>query len=171
MYSGNFEISDHRKQIFLKSFLIIITGYILVTYAVSLVAFVSPSENMRWNSDVDTIVPATYNRGDTVSITGLLEEGTEYLKYGPYYYLSFSSTEDITWAVIVLSPSNVPFSIQTGSLSGITGDFAITPVSVNIPSNAELGTYTVRVIIWTDLLPTGETKTNLINEGSFEVVI
>jgi hypothetical protein len=126
---------------------------------------------MRWNTEIDTLVPATYNRGDIVSITGLLEEGTEYLRYSPYLYSSWSSPEDIMWAIVILSPTNTPFYVETGTLIDIEGNYSLDPVNVNIPSSAEFGTYKIRVIIWTDLLPTGETRTNIITEGSFEVVL
>jgi hypothetical protein len=110
-----------------------------------------------------------YSRGDTVLITGFLEEGTQYFDIIQYYY--FVTGEPVTWALVVLNPSNMPVHIETGTISNAEGDITLDPVSFSLASNAEIGTYRVRIIVWSDYLPSGETRTNSINEDTFEVAL
>jgi hypothetical protein len=48
------------------------------------------------------------------------------------------------------------------------GDILLNPVTFTAPNVK--GTYRIRIVVWTEYLPDGETRTNLINEATFEVV-
>ncbi|MFC1803163.1 hypothetical protein ACFL0D_04255 [Thermoproteota archaeon] len=163
-----FYISEKGKQKIYLITLAVVLGSILVSYTVSLFAFISPTADLRWETSVIDFDQLDYSRGESVTLTGFLEEGTQYFNVIQYYY--FLTGEPVTWAVIVMDPNNMPIHIYTDTISDLEGDLTLDPLSFNIPTSASLGTYKVRIMVWTDLLPTGVTRTKTINEGSFEVV-
>ena len=163
-----FNIGEKRKQKIYLLTLAVVIGSILVSYTISLFAFVSPTVDLRWETSVINFDQPDYSRGETVTLTGYLEEGTQYYYFIQYYY--FVTGEPVTWAVIVMDSVNMPIYIETGVLSDLQGDLTLDPVSFAIPATASLGTYKVRIMVWSDLLPTGVTRTNIINEGTFEVI-
>ena len=163
----NFNDLNRRQMIFASVLtLVIISG--LFTYITTLLAFISPSQELRWNTSISSINKQTFQKGETVTIMGFLEEGTEYFSKGNYYY--FTASEDIVWFVNVLDPNNQPIYFRTPvSVAGASGDISTGNISFPLPSNAVAGTYRIRLIVWTDLLPGGETRTYLVNEAEFEV--
>jgi len=142
--------------------------FILSTYVVSLFAFVSPSNELRWDGGIQYINGPTFNPSDTVIIEGYIEEGSTYFMKGFYYY--FAGGEDVRWIINVMDEFYNPVHIETGTIVNAIGDNALPQISFDLPSNAPAGTYTVKVIIWTDWLPDGETRSNIIHEITFEVV-
>ena len=165
---SRFSLNNIRKQDIQFIALVLIAGFMLSTYITSLSAFVSPTSTLRWETSVYSFDQSDYSRGDPVTLTGFLEEGTSYYNLIQYYY--FLTGEPITWTVIVLSPSNMPIYITSDVIADAQGDITLDPISFTLASSAELGTYKVRIIVWSDFLPSGATRTNAIHEDTFEVV-
>ncbi|MFC1804194.1 hypothetical protein ACFL0D_09570 [Thermoproteota archaeon] len=145
-----------------------IVAILLVTYTISLVAFISPSQEKRWDTNVEDIIPTSYQAGEDVSITGYIEEGTQFLENGEYFF--FSSPETVTWIITIADPSNMPVHFDKGTIIDAEGDLQIGPITYTLPSNPALGSYKVRVFVITDFLPSGDIRINEINEGSFQVI-
>ena len=82
---------------------------IVLSYVGSLFAFISPSSDLRWESSVDTLLPS-YSKGDTVPITGLLEEGTQYIENGEYFV--FTTSENVMWTVLILVQTMYPYTLR-----------------------------------------------------------
>lgn len=158
----------NRRQILLASILTLIVVSGLFTYIVSLFAFISPTQELRWDASITTINKQTFNRGETVTISGLLEEGTEYIENGSYYF--FTSSENIVWIINVLDPNNLPIHLAYTAVPNAWGDIDTGNINFNLPADAATGTYTIRIMVWTDWLPDGETRTYLINEMEFTVI-
>lgn len=141
--------------------------YTLLTYVISLAAFTSPSQDLRWDS-LPYVNQPFYNPGDTVTVTGDLIEGDSYFSRGLYYYFTYS--EDIIWIVNVIGPGNDPVHFTFDEMIGAQEDQVIGAVQFALPANAAPGTYTIKLIVWSDWLPAGETRTNVLGEITFEVV-
>src|SRR4030042_1042551 len=156
---------ENRRQILFAGLLALVIVSGLFTYITSLFAFISPTQELRWNASISSINKQTFHKGETVIITGLLEEGTEYFTKGYYYY--FTSPEDIVWIVNVLGPNNLPIHLAYSSVFNAQGDINTSNINFNLPADAATGTYKIRIMVWTDLLPDGETRTYLINEAEF----
>jgi hypothetical protein len=163
-----------EKDIFIEiksrqAFLIlsIIIGIIFVSYFGALSAFISPSPELRWNSSISYINDIAYNPGDTVTVTGFIEEGTQYFLLGNYY--DFQSSETVRWFVIILDPNYQPIHIETGTLFDAIGNQTLDQFSFDLPINSVSGQYRVRVFVWTDWLISGDTRTYLVNEKTFGV--
>ena len=158
-------ILKNKNSVIIGLFLIFLVS-ILSSQIGSPLAFISPSSEFRWASSVDALQP-TYSKGDTVYITGLLEEGSQYIDYGGYY--TFTTAENLVWAVTILGPDDLPISFTIGPLTAAEGSITLDTVSYTINQIDPSGTYKVRVVVWTGALPSGDTRTYTILEGSFEV--
>ena len=159
---------NDTKKLFVTGVFGILIVFILSTYVLSLLAFVSPSHELRWDGGIQYINGPTFSPGDTVLIEGYIEEGSTYFMKGYYYY--FMGGENIRWIINVKDVDHNPVHIETDVIVNAMGDISLPQISFNLPSNAPVGTYTVKVIIWTDWLPDGETRSNIIHEITFEVV-
>ena len=161
--------AENRRQILFAGILTIIVVSGLFTYMVSLFAFISPTQELRWSTSISSINPPPIKRGDTVTITGFLEEGTQFLENGNYYF--FPAPENIRWIVNVLDPNNTPIYFKSPTnLILKEKDFYTDVIVFTLPGNAALGTYKIRIMVWTDWLPDGETRTYLIDEKEFTVI-
>jgi hypothetical protein len=160
--------SINKRQKILSGIALVFIIYTLITYVISLSAFTSPSQSLRWDS-VPYINILTYNPGDTVTVTGDLIEGDDWFSRGNYYF--FTAGEDIIWIANVKDPNNMPIHLETGSIIDALDDQVIGGFSFTLPSNAVPGTYTLKLLVWTGWLPSGESRTNVIGEINFEVVI
>ena len=156
------------KRILSTAVLGAVIVFILSTYAISLLAFVSPSQELRWDGSIQYINGLTFSPGDTVLIEGYIEEGDTYFNKGFYYY--FVGGEDIRWIINVMDTFNNPVHFETGAISLAQGDNELPQISFDLPGTAKTGTYTVKVIIWTDWLPDGDTRSHTIDIITFEVV-
>ena len=155
-----------NKNKMVISLVIIAIASLLSSYVGSLFAFISPSMEFRWQSSVSALQP-TYSKGDTVPITGLLEEATQYIENGEYFV--FDTPEDVMWTLLIMGPDDLPISITSGILSSAMGYITLDTINYTIKQIDPSGTYTVRVVVWTSTLPDGDTRTYTINEGSFVV--
>ena len=164
--SIDIDLSEKRNLLVVSLVLAVVIGYTIFSYSIALFAFISPSAELRWGTNAFTDQPS-YSRGTQVTLTGFLEEGTAYFNIINYYYFTYSET--VTWGVIVLSSDNTPVYIVTGTLTD-QGDITLDPLpKYDISPTASVGTYKVRIMVWSDLLPSGETRTITINEETFQV--
>ncbi len=159
--------SPSNKKTIITAALSLIVIVSLYSYITALLAFISPSSNLRWEGSVSYIGPSPFSPGESVTITGAVEEATQYIFDGDYYF--FIGSEDIRWFIVVIDPNYKPIHYATGTLSDFSGSGDLSTVNFNLPSNAVIGTYKVRVFVWTDYLPGGETRTLNILEEEFEV--
>jgi len=143
---------------------------------VALSQFTSPSSEFRFQGDVSTIENINYadysaisfSAGGTVRITGIVLYADEYWD-DPNYY-SFVGTISVKWIVIVLDPNNLPVHMSSGTLTGAgQSDQAIPEVSFVLPSASTTGSYDIRVMAWSDWLPSGDTLTIAVMEDTFTV--
>ena len=166
MFTDPFRLdTSTRKRITTISVSILIC-FTLFSYVSAIMAFESPSSGLRWNSDAYINAPA-YSPGDTVHIFGSIEEAESYFSFGNYYF--FTADINIRWIVTVKGPDNSLTHMETNILTGISGDQDFDEVTFTLPINAVSGTYTVKVFAWSDWLPTGETRTYVVSEQTFEV--
>ena len=168
MCSLKTQLFENNNRNLSRILLGLIVAILLVTYTISLVAFISPSHEKRWDTNVEDIVPASYRAGEDVSITGYIEEGTQFLENGEYFF--FSSPETVTWIITIANRFNMPVHFDTGTIIDAEGDLQIGPIVYTLPSNPALGFYKVRVFVITDFLPSGDIRINEINERRFEVI-
>jgi len=160
MPKKNLITTEHKKNIS-YGLLTVIISYAIISYGVSLFAFESPTQDQRWETSVTTGGP--YSIGQQVTLTGALEQGIS-------EYFSFTSPEDITWAILVIDSSNKPIRLEYGTRSAADGDLILDVVQFNLPDGTSAGLAQVRVIVWSGLLPIGETRTHLVHEGTFMVI-
>jgi len=156
------DFGEKRNLQLVTIVLVVAVGYVMFSYTASLFAFISPSSELRW----ETSVKDYGQSGGTISFIGVLEEGTQYFQIFTYYY--FTSPEaSVTWCVTVLREEDSrPIYIDTGTITDAQGNYEV-PVSFAL---TEAGHYKVRIMVWTQLLPNGLTRTRTIHEGSFQVV-
>ena len=161
--------SKNTKKITISSILIVmIFTFTIFSYVTAIYAFDSPFSGLRWNSNA--YLPETvFSPGDTVQIFGSIEEAERYFYFGEYF--SFSTTPNIRWIVTVKGPNEEPLFLESDLLSSFSGNLDFDVVNFVLPSNSAPGTYTVKVFVWTDWLPAGETRTYIISEKDFEVVV
>ena len=146
----------------------IVVGYIALSYFMSLTAFVSPTQEQRWDTGIDALSETSYGAGEVVTINGYLREGTQFLSNGEYF--SFTSPETITWVVTIIDPVNTPVYYADGVINDAQGNIQLDPLTYTVPNSPRIGTYRIRVYVLTDYLPTGDLRLNLVNEGTFEVI-
>ena len=156
------DFEDKRNLQLVRLVLALAVVYMIFSYTTSLLAFISPSSELRW----ETSVKDYDQSGGAVSFTGVLEEGTQYFQIFSYY--DFTSPEDsVIWCVTVLRvEDNRPVYIETGTITDAQGNYEI-PISLPL---TEAGNYRVRIMVWTQPLPDGVTRTKTIHEGSFQVM-
>ena len=146
------------------------------TYIIALLAFDSPSQDFRFKGGVDSIMDyyfyyytTPFSKGDTVRITGIVLSADRYFVVPSYYYY-FAGTTSIKWIVGVLDPNNMPVHFETGTLNNVgTGDHTLPVISFNLPTDAASGTYKIRVMGWSDFLPSSDTVTFEVLEDTFDV--
>jgi hypothetical protein len=145
------------------------------TYIVALLAFDSPSQDFRFKGGVDAIMNVYYyhstsfSAGDTVRITGIMLGAERYFSIPSYYYYFVGETS-IRWIVGVLDPNNMPVHFETGTLDNVgIGDDNLPVISFDLPLSAVSGSYKIRVMAWSDFLPSGDTVTFEVLEDTFDV--
>ena len=164
---NGFLLND-KKRVIASVLILAATAYTLSTYIISLSAFVSPSQQLRWDVDLTYINSPAFTPGQTVTVEGVLIEGDTYFERGVYYF--FTAPEDIVWFVNVVDPNHMPVEFTDDTISTALGDQIIGQLSFTLPNDAVTGTYTLKLVVWSGWLPDGETRTDLIGELTFEVV-
>ena len=160
-------LKKHKNVAFI-SFISLLLLYLCFSYGVSLFAFISPSRDLRWDGNIYSINSLQFHRGDTVFITGFLEQASLVIEAGEYY--TFTNPENIVWSVTVMDPDDLAVYHYTIAMNSVEGDITLEQKSFVLSSDASYGLYKVRILAWTNWLPDGETRTNAIEEGTFEVI-
>jgi len=63
----------------------------------------------------------------------------------------------------------MPIHMATGLNASAENGVTLPDIDFNLPVDAVIGTYKVRVMAWTDWLPGGDTRTVHVNEVTFTV--
>lgn len=161
----------NTRRFIALSIIAIITIISVGSYVIALLAFHSPSYDLRWNASISDInyfsAPKNpFNPGDQVNITSTTYEGDDYWAVGSYEL--FTDTINIRWIITVKDPNDMPIHLASGTLAGVP-PVVIPDVNFNLPSDAVTGAYTARLILWTDWLPSGDSRTLTIEQMSFNV--
>lgn len=163
-------ININAKRLIALSIIGIITLVSVGSYIIALLAFDSPTYELRWNANVTSAVyyfggGPPFDPGDKITIKGGVIEGNV---WGPYSY-TFTDTIDVRWIIIIRDSANVPLSMTSGILTSVSGDFYVPDVNVVLPSDTTSGNAVARLLIWTDWLPGGDTRTVKVTELTFGV--
>lgn len=172
--SGELVVTLNFKRFVALSIIAMITIISVGSYVVALLAFNSPSYELRWSASITDIYYSyfndgkdPFNPGDQVTIESTGIEGDQYWATSSYY--AFTDNINVRWIIIVKDPNNMPVHFTSGTLDGVGGSVVIPSVYFNLPSNAVTGSYTARLILWTDWLPSGDSRTLIVDQLSFNV--
>lgn len=156
----------------------LITLFVLISigsYVMALLAFDSPSQDFRFMGNVTSLedyyfnTADTFSPGETVRITGIVLSADRYW-VPPTDYYSFTDTVTVKWIVVVKDPNNMPVNFAYGTLFGAgLSNQTLPDVSFVLPAGAASGTYKIRVMAWSDWLPSGDTLTFEVLEDTFNV--
>jgi len=159
------------KRFIAISILTLLTIASVGSYIIALLAFHSPTKELRWETDSTTeywgYFDTAFNPGEQVTVIGTLIEGDDYWDDG--YYVSFTDAVSIRWIVVVKDPNGMPIHMATGLDASAEKGVTLPDVDFDLPVDAVIGTYKVRVMAWTDWLPGGDTRTVHVNEVTFTV--
>jgi hypothetical protein len=136
-------------------------------------AFVAPSQDLplRFNQvstlDATYNPTSTFNRENIVRINSTVEMALEYDLASVYY----NFTSDVTYRIIVSvsDPNNMPVYIYNTQKTIARGEIQNTLSNYTIASNAVLGNYKVKIMLWSDWLPSGNTLSPSAEEVTFNV--
>lgn len=168
-----FTININAKRLIALSIIGIITLVSVGSYIIALLAFVSPTEELRWEAEVVDFVyywggsQSSFNPGDEIVIKGTVIEGDE---WGPYAY-TFDNPISVRWIINVKGPNDEAVYFTSGTNSSAIDDFDIPDVRFTLPSDAANGQYTARLMLWTGWLPSGDTRTLHMTELTFDVPV
>ncbi len=147
------------------------------TYVVALFAFISPSQGLPLDItgvatyDTEDNPIESFSRGSTLRIKADVEKAWGY--YYPYYYSPdyyyFSEGTGYRIFFAVMDNQDQPFFFDSSSETLSAGGSQPTSFDYNIPSGASVGTYTIRVMAWSDWLPPGVVLAPDVEEITFEV--
>jgi hypothetical protein len=173
-YADDIVITLDPKRLFALGILAIISVMTVTSYMVALSQFTSPSQEFRFQGSVGSIEDyyfasaSSFSAGETVRITGIVLYADQYWAVSDYY--SFVGTISAKWIVVVLDPNHLPVHMESGTLTGAgQSDQELPEVSFVLPGSAASGLYTIRVMAWSDWLPTGDTLTVKVEEDTFAV--
>jgi len=165
-------ININTKRLIALSIIGIITLVSVGSYIIALLAFVSPTEELRWEAEVVDFVyywgssQSSFNPGDEIVIKGAVIEGDS---WGPYAY-AFNPIS-VRWIINVKGPYYEAVYFTSGTNSSADGNFNIPDVRFTLPSDAANGQYTARLMLWTGWLPSGDTRTLHMTELIFTVPV
>ena len=143
------------------------------SYIVALFAFIAPSQDFPLEVTVATFdtgnnPQSSFVRGTTVRIKATVEMATGYYFVYPNYYDFVGDTSyRIIFAVMDGGRSPVFFQSTTTSIS--PGAIQVTSYDYAISSGAATGTYTIRVVVWSDWLPSGVALVPSAGTQTFQV--
>jgi hypothetical protein len=170
---GEIVVTLNFKRFIALSLIAIITIISVGSYVIALLAFKSPSYELRWASNIIqfeyfTTPTLTFNPGDQVTIV------SETIESGSYWeasvYNSWVDQINAKWIVIVKDQNNLPVHFASGALTTVSGNFTLPNIDFNLPSDAINGPYTARLMFWTNWLPAGDSRTLAVDTASFTVV-
>jgi len=172
---------DFRK-LFALSLLTIITLVSVYTYVVALLAWNAPTQELSvgfndfWTTDIYGTQDAVFAPGDLLDVYVEADLASDYWWISNYY--SFGGA-DISYRIIltIFDPDGAPILCESiydtqpaGTTQGYYLEVDMMGSFFQIPSDAAASTdYVVKVVYWTDWLPSGVAKAVAAQEYPFEV--
>lgn len=166
-----------RKKIAVLGIFVSILIFSLSSYFFALLAFDAPSPDFPLKVNqvetlnyADNATKTVFNKGETVRINITVEKALRYVNF-PFSDDYFDFSGDTTCRVIVSvmdnvkSPVFIDDALVTISVGGIETVFFDYPILMSDRS----GQYQVKVLLWTDWLPTGEALSSIAGEVTFDV--
>ena len=121
--------------------------------------------------DTSNVLKTTFLTGETVRFNATVEMADYYYwyyMYSPIYY-SFSGIQNYRIIFAVMDNTNRPVYFVSTTESISPGASELTSYDWTIPSTASSGSYTIRVVTWSDWLPTGVALAPNAREATFTV--
>ena len=148
------------KKLLALSLLMLVGVGAFYSYVISLHAFTAPSQDLslRFNSvgtyTTGDVMKTAFAKGDTVRVKISFEMADYYWSGPSYYYFSSGESYRLIYTVVDGSGMPVYFSSTTGAINQaqVKNDLA----DYLSLSSAAAGTYTVKVYLWSDWLPSGD---------------
>ena len=167
------------KRLLVLGLVLAVGALSFYTYVIALFAFISPAQDLPLDItgvatyDTGDILTPSFSRGSTLRIKADVEKawGYHYPYYVPPDYYDFSGDTGYRIIFAVMDNQGRPFFFDSSSESLSPGDSTTTSFDYNIPSKASVGTYTIRVMAWSDWLPPGVVLAPDVFEITFEVTI
>lgn len=162
------------KKLLSAGIVIVVLVTVFFSYFMALLAFDAPSAdsplkiNQVVTLNASNDPQTSFNTGDTVRINSTIEKANRYLVF-QYSNMYYDFIGDTTYRIIIAinDGSNQPVSFQSaqntisiGSLEDYVFDYVV---------SAGTGTYTYKIMVWSDWLPSGVASSNSAWEGTFNV--
>jgi len=156
------------KKLALLTLLIIVVSTLAYTYFTSLASYMAPSENLPMHivaastADQYGNPKSIFTRGELVLINATVEMAIGYyVNSGPYYYFFTSPTKYLLIVQVMYGDTPVFLGFTYYEL-GPDGKVSV-GVGYRLPDNANTGTYTVEIFVWSNWLTKGG---NIIADNS-----
>ncbi|RLJ01883.1 MAG: hypothetical protein DRP11_03750 [Candidatus Aenigmatarchaeota archaeon] len=177
MSSDEIVITLDSKRLIVLGVIVVLGVAATYSYIGALFAFIAPSQDfpLKVTSvatfDTSDASKTAFTRGSTVRIKATVEKATDYYYNYPTYYYYYDFVGDTSYRIIITimdgSRRPVFFKYTTKTIS--PGSSQVTSYDYKIPSTASAGTYTIRVMVWSDWLPSGDALAPEAGEKTFEV--
>ena len=164
-----------KKKIIVAGVLLITVVFVTSSYMLALFAFDAPTEDLPLrvfevdSLDASNVSTSTFSVSEAVSINVTIEKALRYLNFPfTYDYFDFLGDSTCTVLVTILDGSkqpigNVKSDVATVSVGGYTSVYFV------YASGFSAGSYTARVVLWSDGLPNGKAMSYSAGEVTFSV--
>ncbi len=163
-----------RKKALAIGIIFGLTIIIAYTYIGALLAFVAPSETFPLRvTELDTlddnVTEVNFDIGDDVRVNVTVEKAEAYYINFPISYDNITFLGNTTFRIIVtiLNEDRMPVYVNPPTSSTIAPDSSI--VFTYVYPTVATGTYTIRVMVWSDWLPGGVALSDVTEEVTFNV--
>ena len=152
------EIVLDEKRIAIIVISLIAFGVLFSTYLSGLFAFIAPEQGKplritRYATTDRVGTPKTsFTRGEMVIVNATVEMATAYY-YNTYYYYYTTPTKYLYIVQILYGDTPVFIGFIFHEIP--PGGISTTGIGYSIPSNAPIGTYTVKIFLWSNWLDKG----------------
>jgi len=147
------------KQLVAIILICCVAAYVVGSYFISLATHIAPSQQLpihitdAFSASHVGAPKNEFKRGELVLINVTLEMGWAYYFNTEYYYLFTAPTEYLL--LVQIMHDNTPMFLGFVVESVSPGETESTGVGYRIPDDAPLGTYTVKVMVWSTWLDKG----------------
>jgi len=157
-------IEINAKQLIALILLMCIGGYIVASYLFSLANYIAPSKELplhitgAFTADHTGNPKTEFKRGELVLVNVTLEMAWAYYWNTPpqYYYYYFTTATRFLLLVQVMY-NNTPIFLGFVVEDVNPGESESTGIGFRLPDDAPLGTYTVKIMVWSNWLDKGGT--------------
>ena len=162
---------DGKKTLILTT-LLVFSIVLLYSYVVALVAFVAPSGDLPLDItslstlDSSNVSTSMFSTDTVLRVNATIEKATMYFDTP---YTNFTSDTSYRLIITILNPNNIPADLISTQKTISPGESQVVLNDYSIPSNAATGTYTIRILLWSDWLPDGKNLAPTIEEVTFDV--